>query len=148
MALELVKYQTIMVMLFTPTLQHIASSMISLFRQAAVLCWDTIKEDIHVWAIMQRHDTSTPHSQSSNSTFCDPHQIRQPKRLHCMPHTAEGKEICKRDNAGHCKRGDQCIFTHVHWHPGCQGEHPGKECASLSSSELSPPYNTRNLRGS
>ena len=108
----------------------------------------------YVWAITQHHDTRTSHSQSSNSTFRDrfpisarlgppPNETTKVTPPHAT-HTAEGKEICKRYNAGCCKRGDECIFTHVCWHPGCQGEHPGKECqTTLSSSELSPPYDTQ-----
>ena len=75
MALELIKYQTIMVMLFANHSPARCLEYDSLFRQAAArdptLRWDTIKEDIYVWAITQRHDTSTSHSQSSNSTFRD-----------------------------------------------------------------------------
>ena len=45
------------------------------FRQTAVrdptLRWDTIKEDIYVWAITQRQNTSTFQFQSNTSTFHD-----------------------------------------------------------------------------
>ena len=75
MALELVKYQTIMVMLFTNHSPARCLEYDSLFRQAAAhdptLRWDTIKEDIYVWAITQRHNTSTFQFQSNTSTFRD-----------------------------------------------------------------------------
>ena len=143
MALELVKYQTIMVMLFANHPPARCLEYDSLFRQAAArdptLRWDTIKEDIYVWAITQRNNTSTSQFQPSISTFRDrlpisarlgppPSESGKTTPPHAT-HTTEGKEICKRYNAGHCTRGEECIFTHVCWHPGCQGEHPGKECA-------------------
>ena len=63
MTLELIKYQTIMVMLFANHSPAHCLEYNSLFRQAAAcdptLRWDTIMEDIYVWAIMQRHNTST-----------------------------------------------------------------------------------------
>ena len=111
-----------------------------MFRQAAArdptLHWDTIEEDIYVWAITQRHNTSTFEFQSRTSTFQD--QLPILARLGrpsaesgkvTPPHatyTSEGKEICKRYNAGCCIRGEECIFTHICWHPGCLVEHPGK----------------------
>ena len=131
MALELVKYQTIMVMLFANHSPIRCLEYDSLFRQAAerdpTLRWDTIKEDIYVWAITQRHDSSASHPLSSNPTFCDrlqlsarlgppPNEAAKATPPHAT-HTAEGKEICKRYNAGRCKRGDECAFTHVCWHP-------------------------------
>ena len=131
--------QTIMVMLFTNHSPARCLEYDSLFRQAAArdptLRWDTIKEDIYVWAITQCHNTSTVQFQSNTSTFHD----QLPISAHLEPpaaesgkvtpphatHTAKGKEICKRYNAGCWTRGEECIFTHVCWHPGCQGEHPG-----------------------
>ena len=132
MALELIKYQTIMVMLFTNHSPALCLEYESLFRQAAArdptLHWDTIKEDIYAWAIMQCHNTSTSQFQSSISTFCD----RLPISARLQPpsaesgkstppratYNAEGKEICKRYNAGRCTRGEECIFTHICWHLG------------------------------
>jgi len=115
----------------------------SLFHQAAAcdptLHWDTIKEDIYVWAITMCHNTSTFQVQSNTSTFHNRIPISaylgapaaesgKATPLHTT-YTAEGKEICKWYNAGCCTRGEECIFTHVCWHPGCQDEHPGKVCA-------------------
>ena len=55
MALELVKYQTIMVILFANHSPLCCLDYDSLFRQAAAhdpsLYWDTIKEDIYVLSI-------------------------------------------------------------------------------------------------
>ena len=66
-ALELVKYQTIVVMLFANHSSARCLEYDSLLRQAAARDpWDIIKEDIYVWAITQRHDPSISHSQSSN----------------------------------------------------------------------------------
>ena len=132
MALELVKYQTIMVMLLANHSPARGLEYDSLLRQAVAcdptLRWDTIKEDIYVWAITQGHNTSTSQFQSSTSTFHD----RLPISARLGPpsaesgkatpphatHTAEGKEICKRYNVGRCTKGEECIFTHVCWHPG------------------------------
>ena len=57
MALELVKYQTMMVMFF---MSHPPSTCIEydrLFRQAAAqdhtIRWDSVKNDIYVWAVTQ-----------------------------------------------------------------------------------------------
>ena len=89
MALELVKYQTIMVMLFANHSPARCLEYDSLFRQAAArdstLCWDTIKEDIYVWAITQRLNTSASQFQSSTSTFRD----RLPISAHLGPPPAE-----------------------------------------------------------
>ena len=67
-ALELVKYQTLMVMFFT---HHQAEQCINyddLFRQAAArdptLRWDAIKEDIYVWAFSKQH-------QKPSTSFCE-----------------------------------------------------------------------------
>ena len=99
MALELVKYQTIMVMLFANHSPIRCLEYDSLFRQAAerdpTLRWDTIKEDIYVWAITQRHDSTLCRATLLFVTAYNyqpvwgPHQTRQPKRLHRMPHTRQ-----------------------------------------------------------
>ena len=150
MALELINYQTIVVMLFINHSQARCLEYDSLFRQAAThdptLRWDTNKEDICVWAITQRHNTSTSQFQLSTSTFHDrlPISARlRPQSAESGKATAEGKEMCKQYTAGCCTCGEECIFTHVRWHPDCQGEHPDKvRQTSLSSSELSTPYDT------
>ena len=123
----------------------------SLSHQAAArdptLRWDTIKEDIYVWAITQRNNTSTSQFQPSIFNFRDrlpisaclgppPSESSKATPPHAT-HTTEGKEICKRYNAGRCTRGEECIFTHICWHPGCQGEHPGKECAKCTRAPAS-----------
>ena len=73
MALKLVKYQTTMVMLFASHSPARCLEYDSLFPQAAAhdstLHWDTIKEAVYVWAITQRHNTSTSQFQSSTFTF-------------------------------------------------------------------------------
>ena len=75
MALKLVKYQTIMVMLFANQSPARCLEYDSLFHQAAArdptLRWDTIKEDIYVWAITQCQNASTSQFQLSTSTFHD-----------------------------------------------------------------------------
>ena len=103
MALELVKYQTIMVMLFANNPPAHCLNYDSLFRQAAsrdpTLRWDTIKEDIYVSAIEHYHNTSASQFQS---TFFD--RLPMSARLGPPPaesdksatphatHTAEGKK--------------------------------------------------------
>ena len=141
MALKLVKYQTIMVMLFASHSPARCLEYDSLFRQAAardpILHWDTIKEDIYVWAITQRHNTSTSQFQPSTSTFRD----RLPISARLGPPSAEPGKATPLHATYRRQRnlqvvqcwtlhkGEECIFTHVCWHPGCQGEHPGKVCA-------------------
>lgn len=145
-ALELAKYQTLIVMFFT---HHPAEQCINyddLFRQAAArdptLRWDAIKEDIYVWAFSKQ----TPKPPNS---FRDklPIASRLGPPVNTVPkppadratHTAAGKEICKRFNSAKCTRDDDCIFAHVCWHQHCQGPHPGRGCTkkTLSSGELS-----------
>ena len=87
------------------------------------LRWDTIKEDIYVWAITQRLNTSASQFQSSTSTFC--HRLPISARLGPLPaesgkaspphatYTAEGKEICKWYNAGRCTRGGENASSHT-----------------------------------
>ena len=138
-----------MVMLFANHSPACCLEYDSLFCQAAAcdptLRWDITKEDIYVWAITPRHhNTSTFQFQSSISTFHDPLPISASlwpplaeSGKATPPHatyTAEGKEICKQYNAGCCTmrdaaQGGRMYFTHICWHPGCQGEHPGKVCA-------------------
>ena len=62
MALELVKYQTVVALLFS---QYFAPSVIEydrLFRQAAArdraMRWDSTKEDTYVWALTQSNSIS------------------------------------------------------------------------------------------
>jgi hypothetical protein len=124
MALELAKYQTMMVMFFTKHQPHLCIEYDKLFRQAAAqdqaLRWDSIKEDIYVWALAQRTFRDKP-IQSRLGPI--PHDATNK-----ATHTSDGKEICKRYNFGKCTK-DECIFAHVCWHPGCQGSHPGKGCS-------------------
>ena len=152
-ALELIKYQTVVSLLFA---RYPASSVVEynrLFHQAAArdrtMCWDSPKEEIYVWALTQPNLTSSnlvPHLGMGNSpsgrtskslSFRD----RLPITAHLGPpvkpnaptidratHTPSGKEICKRFNLGKCTKGEDCIFTHSCWHSNCQGDHPGKGC--------------------
>ena len=57
MALELVKYQTMMVLFF---MNHSPSACIeydNLFRRAAAqdhtVCWDSVKNDLFIWAVTE-----------------------------------------------------------------------------------------------
>ena len=58
MALEMVKYQTLVIMLFANHPPQHCLEYDRLFRQPVAqdtsLCWDTIKEDIYVWAITKK----------------------------------------------------------------------------------------------
>ena len=129
MALELAKYQTIMVMFFEKHPPQLCIEYDKLFRQAAALDrslrWDTIKEDVYVWSITQRHSFREKSSISSRLGPPNTDTTKPPDRT---THTATGKEICKRFNHNRCTRGSECIFAHVCWHPGCQGLHPGAGC--------------------
>ena len=75
-----------------------------MFHQAAArdptLHWDTIKEDIYVWAITQRHNTSLVHfnfsrtpplfvTDSQYQLVLGPQQPNQAKRLHRTLHTLQ-----------------------------------------------------------
>ena len=157
MALELVKYQTVVSLLFA---RYPAASVIEydcLFRQAAArdrtMRWDSPKEDIYVWALTHPSPTSSslvPHPStgyipscgtSSSLSFRDrvpiAARLGPPVKPHTptvdrATHTSNGKEICKRFNFGRCTKGEDCIFAHTCWHSNCQGDHPGKACPKRS----------------
>ena len=171
MALELVKYQTVMCLLFA---RYPAVSVIEydrLFCQAAArdrtMHWDCPKEDIYVWALTQSHDGARPHTglsnHSSSATSSSlPFRERAPITARLGPpvkpntttvdratHTSSGKEICKCFNLGKCTKGDDCIFAHISWHSWI----PPARATTLaggapSSSELIHHYDTLSLRGS
>ena len=141
-ALELIKYQTLMVMFFT---HHQAEQCIhydDLLRQAAArdptLRCDAIKEDIYVWAFSKQNPKPS-HSFRDKPPIASrlgppidalpkPPTDRVIQLTDRVTHTTAGKEICKRFNSTKCTRGDDCIFAHVCWHQHCQGPHPGKGC--------------------
>ena len=96
--------QTIMVMLFTNHSPAWCLEYDSLFRQAAArdptLRWDTIKEDIYVWAITHHHNTSTFQFQSNTSTFRD----RLPISARLGPPAAESGKATPPHTTLHCRR--------------------------------------------
>ena len=154
-ALELVKYQTLMVMFFT---HHQAEQCINyddLFRQAAArdptLRWDAIKEDIYVWAFSKQHQKPSSSFREKlpiTSRLGPPTYATTKLPTDRVTHTTAGKEICKRFNSSKCTRGDDCVFAHVCWHQHCQGPHPGKGCtkkpwAPESSSTTTLPNRER-----
>lgn len=126
-ALEMVKYQTLLVMLFANHPPQQCLEYDRLFHQSAAadttLDWDMIKDDIYVWAVTKKGqsfrdkpnimshpaDTSTnrlpPLDASTNRV--------QPKSTNRETHSKSGKEICKRYNLGRCTLGDQCVFSHT-----------------------------------
>ena len=144
MALELAKYQTLIVMLFSQYSSVACLRYDALFRQAAsqdpTLKWDTIREDIYVWSLTRHPSSPTP----SSSHHSDERRLgvtsfrdRPPVTSRLGPpvqisdkatHTATGREICRRYNFNKCTRGDECTFAHVCWLPGCLGAHPGRGC--------------------
>ena len=129
MALELAKYQTLMGMFFAKHQPQLCIEYDKLFRQAAAqdrtLRWDTIKEDVYMWALTQR-----PNFRDKNhvTSRLGPEPSATKPYSDRATHTTSGKEICKRFNFSKCTRGDECSFAHVCWHQGCQGQHPGKGC--------------------
>lgn len=129
MALELVKYQTLIIMFFSRHYPQQVVEYDKLFRQAAALDqtirWDSIKEDIYVWALTQRSNFRPISARLGPPPGEGPATRATSDKA---SHTSAGKEICKRYNIGKCIRGEECVYAHVCWHPGCQGQHPGKGC--------------------
>ena len=131
-ALELAKYQTMIVMFFA---NHPASQCIEydrLFRQAVAkdrtIRWDSIKEDIYVWSLTRRSQPFRESAKIPVAARLGP-PTQPTKQTTHLTHTTAGREICKRFNAARCpKSADDCIFAHVCWYPNCQGPHPGKGC--------------------
>ena len=143
MALELIKYQTVISLLFARYPATSVTEYDRLFRQAAArdrtMRWDSPKEDIYVWALTQPNlSSSNLHSgHSSSLSFRDrapitarlgPPVKHNPLTSDREARTPSGKEICKRFNLGKCTRGEDCVFAHNCWYSNCQGDHPGKEC--------------------
>ena len=135
MALELGKYQTMMVMFFK---HHPADACIQydkLFRQAAAqdrsLRWDAVKNDIYVWAVTQpsfRQPGVPQHTQSfrekvpvvarlgppaATPTSSNPTRLSIHHTPYTIHHTPGGQEICRRYNYGKCTRGSEYSFAHV-----------------------------------
>ena len=134
-ALEMVKYQTLVIMLFANHPPQHCLEYDRLFRQSAAqdtsLRWDTIKEDIYVWAITKKGQSfrDKPSIMSRLGPPPDTANSRVPtKPGNRETHDKSGKEICKRYNLGRCTLGDQCVFSHTCWQPGCHGEHPARGC--------------------
>ena len=125
MALELVKYQTIMVMLFASHFPARCLEYDSLLRQAIPPWAGTPSHSATTLISLEHLHFSCPTPNISLS-WAPSSQVKQSdstaRYIHC-------RKICKRYNAGCYKRGKECNFTHICWHPGCQGEHPGKVCA-------------------
>ena len=98
-ALEMVKYQTLLIMLLAHHPPQHCLEYDRLFRQSAAqdtsLRWDAIKEDIYVWAITKKGQSfrdkrlGPPPSDTSNSRV-------QPKPANRETHSKAGKELCKR----------------------------------------------------
>ena len=125
-ALEMVKYQTLVIMLFANHPPQHCLEYDRLFRQSAAqdtsLRWDTIKEDIYVWAITKKGQSfrDKPSIMSRLGPPPDTANSRVPtKPGNRETHDKSGKEICKRYNLGRCTLGDQCVFSHTCWQPGC-----------------------------
>lgn len=135
-ALEMVKYQTLLIMLFAHHPPQHCLEYDRLFRQSAAqdtsLRWDAIKEDIYVWAITKRSQSFRDKPNIMSRLGPQPPDTSnsrgQPKPANREIHNKAGKEICKRYNLGRCTLGDQCVFSHTCWQPGCHGEHPGRGC--------------------
>jgi hypothetical protein len=98
-ALEMVKYQILLIMLLAHHPPQHCLEYDRLFRQSAAqdtsLRWDAIKEDIYVWAITKKGQSfrdkrlGPSPSDTSNSRV-------QPKPANRETHTKAGKELCKR----------------------------------------------------
>ena len=145
MALELVKYQTMMVMFFKHHPAEVCIHYDKLFRQAAAqdrtLRWDLVKNDIYVWAVTQpssRQPSASQRTQSFREKVPILARLGPPATPTASTptrasHTPGGQEICRRYNFGKCTKGSDCSFAHVCWHPGCLGEHPAKGCPKKSN---------------
>ena len=148
LALELAKYQTLVVMLFAHYSADACLRYDQLFRMAASqdtsLRWDTLKEDIYVWSFT-RHSSPLslprPPTRQPTTTVGQPFRMRPTATSQLGPPTqgtaqtptratltASGCEICRRYNYEQCTRGDECFFAHECWTPGCHRPHPGKGC--------------------
>ena len=126
-ALEMTKYQAIMVMLFTNHPPAHCVEYDRLFRRAAAqntsVRWDVIKEDIYVWAVTKR--STSFRERPPIMSRLGPAVSGSDKK---ETHTIDGKEICQRYNLGRCTLGDDCRYAHSCWQPGCHESHPGKRC--------------------
>ena len=132
-ALELEKYQTPMCMLYAPAA---CIEYDDLFRQSASqdqsLRWDSLKDDIFLWALIQPTHRNDPTDEGRS--FCS-HQHRDRSsafdRLGPLPsfkqhvfRSTSGAELCKRFNLSKCNKDkDTCRFTHLCWIPAHM---PGK----------------------
>ena len=117
----------IMVMLFANHSPARCLEYDSLFRQAAahdpILRWDTIKEDIYVWATTQHHNTSIhPNfsrapplfvTDSQYQPVLGPHQLSQAKRLHYMLHTLQKAKKSARGTMRDAARRGKNASSHT-----------------------------------
>ena len=140
-ALELAKYQTTMCMLFTQYAPVACIEYDDLFRQSASqdqsLRWDSLKDDIFLWALTRPTHRNDPtdesrsfrgHQHRDRSSAFDRLGPPPPFEQHVF-RSASGAELCKRFNLGKCNKDkDTCRFAHMCWIPGCNSTHAGKDC--------------------
>ncbi len=127
LALELLKYQAIMCMLFSTFPPHTCIEYDRLFRHLIsrdpTQRWDTLKDDLFLFNAAQP-SFRAPRNTSIHTRLGPPSHTDMGRQTR----TPSGAEICRRYNFDRCTLGDECKFTHVCWKPGCGGPHPGKRC--------------------
>ena len=123
-ALELIKYQTVISLLFA---RYPAMSVIE-----------------YVWALTQPslsvsnvHGGQSFRDRAPITAHLGPPVKHNPLTSNRAPRMPSGKEICKRLNLGKCTRGKDCVFAHNCWYSNCQGDHPDKECPKRSCAPAS-----------
>lgn len=139
MALELVKYQSIICSLFATLDASTVVGYDRLFRHRAArdsfVRWDVLKEDLFVF---QASTTGTI-GQKTGTPFRKPifNRLGPPTDPKSNYETIapSGVEICRRFNSSKCSFGENCRFSHICSHKGCGGAHPAKGCSHKHPSQ-------------
>ena len=128
--------QTLLDMLFAHHPPQHCLEYDRLFRQTAAqdpsLRWDTIKEDIYVWTFTKNQ--SFRDKPSIMSTLGPPASVASPSQQTGKP----TPEVARRYATGTILAdvytlGDQCVFAHTFWQPGCHEVQPGQGCSKQCS---------------
>lgn len=130
-ALQLIKYQTLIVAAFQDYPAEACIEYDRRFRQLAAkdksVPWDKYKEDVFVWCFSPK---------SSSSDLRQSFRFNKPTIMSRLGPPADtithaGAEICIRFNTPRgCTKGEACKFKHICNKRGCGGDHSASKCPS------------------
>ena len=132
LALELIKYQSIICSLFAlvDTLSALGYSDTTQLRDPS-LRWDTLKDDIFVFQTCNLSQKQPFRKNIFNRLGPQPDQrlgLQPDQRGDHETSTPSGVEICQTFNYAKCTLWASCRYAHICSVKGCGGAHPAKGC--------------------